>query len=72
MSLRFFTGLGCTAVLATILASALATQTYEKSLPVDHQAIRYRQGPWDDPVARLSKPCDSGEVTLDFRLDGFG
>jgi hypothetical protein len=35
-------------------------------LPNDHPAIWYSQKPQDDPVARLQKRLDSGEVKLDY------
>ena len=35
-------------------------------LPNDHPAIQYAQKPQDDPIARLQKRLDSGEVKLDF------
>jgi hypothetical protein len=35
-------------------------------LPDDHPAIQYAQPPQDDPVARLAKRVESGEVKLDY------
>jgi hypothetical protein len=35
-------------------------------LPNDHPAIQYSQKPEDDPIARLQKRLDGGEVKLDF------
>jgi hypothetical protein len=55
--------LGGAAILGASLAGA---QVYEDNLPLDHSAIRYRQGPADDPVARLARELESGETTLDF------
>ena len=36
------------------------------SLPNDHPATQYSQKPQDDPIARLQKRLDSGEVKLDY------
>lgn len=40
-------------------------------LPNDHPAIQYQKPP-DDPVARLAKKVESGQVKLDYAADGFG
>src|SRR5579871_1874665 len=34
-------------------------------IPVDHTAIEYKTGPLNDPVARLERRIDKGEVKLD-------
>jgi hypothetical protein len=59
-------------VALVAVAPAAPAQIYAESLPVDHPAIRYYQGPLDDPVARLSKRIAAGEVTLPFRDGGLG
>jgi hypothetical protein len=52
---------------AAILAAALApAQVYEDNLPLDHPAIRYREAPANDPVARLARALENGELSLDF------
>jgi hypothetical protein len=60
--------------LLAIVAAAPAAraQVYAENLPVDHPAIRYNQGPLDDPVARLSKRIAAGEVKLSFDDKGLG
>jgi hypothetical protein len=51
-------GLSCRAATAHI-----EDVTY---LPNDHPAIQYSNKPQDDPIARLQKRLDSGELKLDF------
>jgi hypothetical protein len=41
-------------------------QSYLANLSVDHPAIRYAQGPFDDPVARLQSRIEGGNAKLDF------
>jgi hypothetical protein len=43
-----------------------AGQDVDMSISPDHPAIRYFKAPVDDPVARLAKRIDKGEVTLDY------
>jgi hypothetical protein len=55
--------------LAALLTAecALASHIEEITiLPNDHPAIQYAQVPPDDPVARLEKRIESGEVKLDY------
>jgi hypothetical protein len=48
------------------LATAFAAIDVDVRIPPEHPAIRYLQTPPDDPVARLSKRIDNGEVKLDY------
>ncbi len=41
-------------------------------IPLDHKAIQYPDGPADDPVARLQKKIDRGEVKLEFDSNRWG
>ncbi|HVZ20753.1 MAG TPA: hypothetical protein VG871_06810 [Vicinamibacterales bacterium] len=41
-------------------------------VPFDHPAIDYLKAPVDDPIARLEKRVQSGEVKLEYANDGFG
>jgi hypothetical protein len=60
MSLPSFSSraMGGLAWLLALTASATA-QVYENDLPTDHPAIRYGDGPFDDPVARLQKAIET-------------
>ena len=49
-----------------------SAQDYLPAIPVDHPAIRYSQGPFDDPVARLADRLRHGTVKLESRNDGSG
>lgn len=42
------------------------------SLDFDHPAIQYTKGAYNDPVARLQKEMDAGEVKLDYDSEHFG
>jgi hypothetical protein len=46
------------------LTAAATGQVYENDLPTDHPSIRYGDGPFDDPVARLQRAVETE------RLDG--
>lgn len=60
-------------LVAILTAAPVAhAQVYAENLPVDHPAIRYYQGPLDDPVARLVKRIAAGEATLTFQEGGLG
>jgi len=41
-------------------------------IPLDHPAIRYSGQPMNDPIARLDKKLESGQVKLDFSPNGWG
>jgi len=56
--------LGGAAILGASFAAA--AQVYEDNLPLEHTAIRYRNEPADDPVARLARDLDSGKMELEF------
>ncbi len=50
----------------------LAAQVYSLDLPLDHPAIHYNQGPFDDPVSHLARELVSGKATLDYREGALG
>jgi hypothetical protein len=55
--------------LAALLPATLALAAHIEEitiLPNDHPAIQYAQTPPDDPVARLQKRIENGEVKLDY------
>ena len=41
-------------------------------IPLDHPAIQYAQATGEDPMARLDKKIDAGQVKLDYAAKGFG
>ncbi len=61
-------------VLASFAAAALFAQSLEDIfyIPLDHPAIRYSETAPNDPVARLEKKLESGEVKLDYAPNGWG
>jgi len=59
-------------LLGIALAQGAEAQVYASTLPADHPAIHYFQGPLDDPVSRLAKKIESGEAKLEFRDGGLG
>jgi hypothetical protein len=63
---------GALAVAAAALAVRGQNSPDLAMLPIDHPAIRYAQGPLDDPVARLDKQLASGKIKLEFRSDRLG
>ncbi|PWU12498.1 MAG: hypothetical protein C5B51_00565 [Terriglobia bacterium] len=59
-------------ILFLITAWALAERLEDTFyVPLDHPAIQYARAP-DDPVARLEKRLESGEVKLEFAPNGVG
>jgi len=58
-------------VVILVFASAAAAQTYADNIPIDHPAIHYSSGPFDNPVARLQSQLESGKQ-LDFAEGGLG
>src|SRR5271168_1223939 len=46
--------------------SPVFAQTYADNIPLDHPAIHYSAGPFDNAVTRLQSQLDSGKVQLDF------
>lgn len=58
---------GC--MFAAVVAMAGLGGSYV--VPLDHYAIQYATRPVDDPIARLQKRVDAGQVKLEFR-DGQG
>jgi hypothetical protein len=62
-------------LLAASAAGAWAfVESLEEALyvPPDHPAIQYSKQPPNDPVARLSKKIESGQVKLDYAPGGLG
>jgi hypothetical protein len=60
------------AVLFVFVTSPLLAQLYSLDLPLDHPAIHYNQGPFDDPVSHLARELVSGKATLDYRDGALG
>ncbi len=65
---------GIAAAAAGTLAAALLHAALEDTfyIPLDHPAIRYSESASNDPVARLEKKLESGEVTLEYAPNGWG
>jgi hypothetical protein len=60
------------ALLFTLgLAPSAPAQTYADNIALDHPAIHYSSGPFDNPVARLQSELESGKQ-LDFAEGGLG
>ena len=55
-------------VLAGLIPAAVAVAGLSSSymLPLEHDAIQYTTGAVNDPVARLQKRIDAGEVKLQY------
>jgi hypothetical protein len=53
-----------------ILALSPPVQTYADNIPIDHPAIHYAAGPFDNPVARLQSQLEAGRTHLDFADQG--
>jgi hypothetical protein len=70
-------GSGCVDVRTSAIFIALAlipaalAQTYADDIPLDHPAIHYANGPFDNPVARLQSQLEKGKQ-LDFAEGGAG
>ena len=65
---------GLIALGVTVCAAGAAAQQgqpYRDNLLVDHAAIEYDAGPFEDPVARLARAVAAGRTTLDYN-DRFG
>jgi hypothetical protein len=66
-------------LIGVLIAACAATswafvESLEEALyiPTDHPAIQYGKQPPSDPVARLAKKIESGQVTLDYAPGGWG
>ena len=59
-------GLTLGLVLCTAIATSIAAIDVDIRIPPEHPAIQYLQTAPDDPVARLAKRIDTGEVKLDY------
>jgi hypothetical protein len=59
--------LSCAALIASLFLRQAPAQVYSLDLPLDHPAIRYNQGPFDDPVSHLARELISGKAALDYR-----
>jgi hypothetical protein len=60
--------------VATAAAAWAFVESLEEALyvPPDHPAIQYSKQAADDPVARLSKKIQTGQVKLDYAANGLG
>ena len=54
------------ALLGAVVTAAIAAIDVDVRIPPEHPAIQYLQTTPDDPVARLAKRLDKGEVKLDY------
>jgi hypothetical protein len=60
-------------VVMGVVTLAIAQQLEDTFyIPLDDPAIRYGQGPADDPVARLERRVESGQVKLETASTGLG
>ena len=59
-------------VLFVIFSAAAWAQTYADNLAIDHPAIHYSRGPFNDPVAMLEAQLERGETKLDYTDGGVG
>jgi hypothetical protein len=59
-------------ILAFALTPVAYPQTYADNLRLDHPAIHYSQGPFNDPVSHLQTQLESGKTKLDFVDGGLG
>ena len=57
---------------AILFTCSLTAQVYSLDLPLDHPAIHYNQGPFDDPVSHLARELVSGKTTLEYRDGALG
>jgi hypothetical protein len=48
----------------------VARAGFDTYVSIDHPAIQYYKAPVDDPVYRLGKKLESGELKLQFAGDG--
>jgi hypothetical protein len=64
---RSFSKLAVSLGVATAIALAGLGGSY--IVPLEHEAIQYVKHPVDDPVARLQKQVDSGEVRLNYESE---
>ena len=64
---------GLLPLAALLLGTYLIADHLEDTfyIPLDHPAIHYTQGV-DDPVARLDRKIDSGQIKLDYAANGWG
>ena len=60
------------AIFVILTLAPAPAQTYADNIPVDHPAIHYATGPFDNPVARLQAQLESGRAQLDFAEEGPG
>ena len=57
---------------AIFIACPVAAQVYSLDLPLDHPAIHYKQGPFEDRVSRLARDLVEHKITLDYRDGALG
>ncbi len=60
------TGRTALLILTVALARSCPAQTYAENITIDHPAIHYSSGPFDNPVTRLQSQLESGKSQLDF------
>ena len=60
---RILRGCGCLTALLAIAAPVFSAQDYKNALPADHPAIQYATAPVDDPVQRLARALEQGQLT---------
>lgn len=65
-------GLAAAALSLAVGNAAFQDPDYKTTLPIDHPAIQYAQGPFNDPVGRLARDIERGDVELTPRSDGLG
>src|SRR5437588_11740546 len=59
--------------VVTIVSFAIAQRLEDTdAVPLDHKAIQYSELPANDPVARLQKRIEMGDVKLDFQRNRWG
>jgi hypothetical protein len=63
--------LSCALLIASCASRAWG-QVYSLDLPLDHPAIHYNQGPFDDPVSHLARELIHRKTTLDYREGPLG
>ncbi len=72
MPLRSLTAVLLAVSVAAPLAVRAGGMDPNYVVPIDHPAIDYLKAKADDPITRLARRLQSGEVKLDYRDDGFG
>src|SRR5258705_4311319 len=63
---------GCAVLLAAISAPVFLAKAYKTSLPADHPAILYAQGPVHDAAAAFAQRLERGTLALEPRRQPLG